>query len=397
MSVRPSVDKVSGTFWKKKLLAQFISYLVFTIMGWVSWPLYIFVFLTSILALWWPNIWPKMGFAELFGKTIGPIHFIPGIYPYEVSLLTPIRFRVPGLIFGPLVAKYLAEMGFPELLEKTIGSIHVILDIYPYGVSLLTPIQFRVPSLISALWWPNIWPKMGFPGLFDKNYCLNSFHTWHLPLWGESLDPYTFSCSWPYFRPSGGQIFGRNGVSGTFGKKILAQFISYLVCTLMGWVSWPLYTFVFLASLSALWWPNIRPKNGVSGTFWKTIGSIDFILYLAFTLMGWVFWPLFIFVFLASFSALWWPNIWHSHLCSTRMQNINLYWIFLVEVGSDQSGGILSPFMDRACCCWNPHYSDVRMNIMASQIIGDSAVCLIVRLDWYKKKSKLALLVLCDR
>ena len=153
----------------------------------------------------------------------------------------------------------------------------------------------------------------------------------------------------------------------------------------MGWVSWPLYNFVFLTSLSAPWWPNIRPKNGVSGSFGKTIGSIDFILYLAFTLMGWVFWPLFISVFLASFSALWWPNIWHSHLCSTRMQNINLYWIFLVEVGSDQSGGILSPFMGTACCCWNPHYSDVRMNIMASQIIGDSAVCLIVRLDWYKK------------
>ena len=31
--------------------------------------------------------------------------------------------------------------------------------------------------------------------IFWKNYWLNSFHTWHLPLWGESLDPYTFSCS----------------------------------------------------------------------------------------------------------------------------------------------------------------------------------------------------------
>ena len=106
-SVRPSVDKVSGTFWK--LLAQFISYLAFTLMGWVSWPLFIFVFLASFLALWWPNIWPKMGFAELFEKTIGPIHFIPGIYRYGVSLLTPIHFRLPSLIFGPLVAKYLAE------------------------------------------------------------------------------------------------------------------------------------------------------------------------------------------------------------------------------------------------------------------------------------------------
>ena len=32
-------------------------------------------------------------------------------------------------------------------------------------------------------------------GTFWKNYWLNSFHTWHLPLWGESIDPYSFSCS----------------------------------------------------------------------------------------------------------------------------------------------------------------------------------------------------------
>ena len=39
----------------------------------------------------------------------------------------------------------------------------------------------------------------------------------------------------------------------------------------------------------------------------------------------------------------------NSHLCSTRLQNRNLYWIFLDEVGSDQNGGILSPFMGPAC------------------------------------------------
>ena len=101
-------------------------------------------------------------------KTIGSIHFI----------------------FGPMVAKYLAENG------------------------------------VSRTFWKKLWP--------------NSFHTWNLPIRGESLDPYIFSCSWPHFRSSGGQIFG-------------------------------------------------------------------------------------------------------------RLQNINLYWIFLGEVGSDQSGGILSPFMGTAC------------------------------------------------
>ena len=244
-SVHPSVDKVSGTFWKKisaqfisylaftlmgwvfdpqphfppsggqifgrkwgfwnffkNLLAQFISYLAFILMGWVSWPLYVFVFLASYSALWWPNIWPKMGFPEifeknidsihyvpgiytlrgwfswplfifvflasfsalwwpniwpqmgfleLFEKTIGSFHFIHGIYPNGVSLLTPIHFRVPSLIFGPLVAKYLVENSVSGTFWKTIGSIHYIPGIYPYGVSLLTPIHLWNSLLVVVL------------------------------------------------------------------------------------------------------------------------------------------------------------------------------------------------------------------------------------------------------
>ena len=178
---------VSGTFWKK-LLAQFISYLAFTLMGWVSWPLYIFVFLASFWALWWPNIWPKMWFPELFEKTISSIHFIPGNYPYGVSFLTPIHFRVPSLIFGPLVAKYLAENGVSGTFWKGIGSIHFIPGIYPYGVSLLTPIHFRVPSLIfgplvakylvenraSGTFWKAIGSIHYIPGIwlmFHTKYC----------------------------------------------------------------------------------------------------------------------------------------------------------------------------------------------------------------------------------
>ena len=92
-----------------------------------------------------------------------------------------------------------------------------------------------------------------------------------------------------------------------FLKKLLAQFISYLAFPLMGWVSWPLYIFMFLASFSALWWPNIWPKMGFRNFFKKLLAQL--ISYLAFTLMGWVSWPLYIFVFLASFAALLWPNI----------------------------------------------------------------------------------------
>ena len=111
---------------------------------------------------------------------------------------------------------------FSGTFRKTIGSIHFIPCIYPYGVGLLTPIHFRVPSLI--------------------------------------------------FGPSGDQIFGLKWGFRNILKKLLAQFISYLAFTLMGWVSWPLYIFVFLASFSALWGPNIWPKIGFPELFGKTIG-----------------------------------------------------------------------------------------------------------------------------
>ena len=83
----------------------------------------------------------------------------------------------------------------------------------------------------------------GVSGTFWKSYRPNSFHTWHLPLWDESLDPYSFTCSQSHFRPSGGQIFGWKWGFWNFLKKTLAQFISYLAFTLMGWVSWPLFLF----------------------------------------------------------------------------------------------------------------------------------------------------------
>ena len=95
-------------------------------------------------------------------------------------------------------------------------------------------------------------------------------------------------------------------------KKPLAQLISYLAFTLMWWVSWPLYVFVFLASFSALWWPNIWPNLG----FWNFLKK-----------------------WLARFSVF----LKNSYLCSTQLQDRNCYWIFLDEVGSDQSGGYIVP------------------------------------------------------
>ena len=59
-----------------------------------------------------------MVFLELFEKNHWLISFNTGIYPYGVSLLTPIYFCVPSPVFGPLVAKYLAENGVSKTFRK---------------------------------------------------------------------------------------------------------------------------------------------------------------------------------------------------------------------------------------------------------------------------------------
>ena len=117
-------------------------------MGWVSWPLYIFVFLASFSALWWPNIWPKMGFRELFEKTVSSIHFISGIYPYEVSLFTPIYFRVPFLLFGPLVAKYLAENG----VSGTVWKKYWLNSFFSWRIPICVAHDCKMEIFIGYLW-----------------------------------------------------------------------------------------------------------------------------------------------------------------------------------------------------------------------------------------------------
>ena len=129
------------------------------------------MFVPSFLALWWPKIDRKSGFPHFLAKTVGSIHFIPGIYTYGVSLWTPIDFRVRALIFGPLVAKN--------------------------------------------------WPKIGVSAIFRENCRLDSFHPWDLYLWGKSLDPYRFSCSCPHFWPSGGKkIDQKSGFPQLFAKTV---------------------------------------------------------------------------------------------------------------------------------------------------------------------------------
>ena len=144
---------------------------------------------------------PDLIFGRLVAKYLaengvsGTFFKEPGIYPYGVSLLTPIDFHVPSLICRPLMAKYWAEDGVSGTFwKKTIDSIHFIPGIYPYWVRLLTSIHTRVPRLIFGPLVAKYWAKNGVSGTFWKNYWLNWFHTWHLPLWGEFIDPYRFSC-----------------------------------------------------------------------------------------------------------------------------------------------------------------------------------------------------------
>ena len=124
------------------------------------------MFVPSFLVLWWPKIDRKSGFPQLFAKTVGSIHFIPGIYTYGVSLWTPIDFRVRALIFGPLVAKN--------------------------------------------------WPKIGVSATFRENCRLDSFHPWDLYLWGKSLDPYDFRVHALIFGPLVAKNWPKIGVSATF-------------------------------------------------------------------------------------------------------------------------------------------------------------------------------------
>ena len=186
--------------------------------GWVSWPLFIFVFLASFLALWWPNIWLKMGFPEPFEKLLAQF----------ISYLT---FTLMGWVSWPLyIFVFLASFSAPLVATYLV--------------------EYRVS------------------GTFCKNYWFHSLHTWHVPLGGECLDPYTFSCSEPHFRPSGGHILAENGVSGIKKKPICS--IHYILGIYPYGVS--LLTPIHFRVLNLIFGPLVAKyvaENGVSGTFWK--------------------------------------------------------------------------------------------------------------------------------
>ena len=90
-SLRPSVDKVSGTFWKKNIGSIYSIPSIYPY-GVSLLTLFIFVFLASFVVLWWPNIWPKMWFPEFLCKN----YWLNSFHTWHLSswgeLLDPFTF-----------------------------------------------------------------------------------------------------------------------------------------------------------------------------------------------------------------------------------------------------------------------------------------------------------------
>ena len=206
---------------------------------------------------------------------------------------------------------------------------------------------------------PSIWPSVDkVSGTFRKTIGIIFFHYWHLPL-----------CPSMNFGPLVPKYFKvKNGVSRTFWKKLLAHFISYLAVTLIELVSW----LIFLASISALWWPNIWPKMGfLEFTFKKKLNSFHtwhstlcsmYLDYYSFSCSincssvvpnicpkRWFmrfFYPMTLHAVGKTMPEFFWKQSFLESFppvqYSQWLQNKNFCWIFLDKLSSDQSGGIVA-------------------------------------------------------
>ena len=179
--------------------------------------------------------WPKIRISATFRENCQ----LDSFHPWDLYLwgksLDPYRFSCSCPHFWPSGGQKLTEnQGFRNFFAKTVGSIHFIPGIYTYGVSVWTPIDFRVRALIFGPLVAKNWPKIGVSATFREKCRLDSFHPWDLYLWGKSLDPYRFSCWCPHFWPSGGQKLTENLGFRNFSGKLSARFISSLGFILMG-------------------------------------------------------------------------------------------------------------------------------------------------------------------
>ena len=153
-------------------------------MEWVTWPLYIFVFLASFSALWGPNIWLKMGFPELKKKTIGSIHYIPGIYPYGVSS-RPLFIFVFLTSSWSSEAKYLAENG----VSGTFWKNYWFHSKFSWRIPTCVAHDCKIEIFIGYFWmrWvviragvycPHLWARLVVSGAMVGR---SAMHSWGCP------------------------------------------------------------------------------------------------------------------------------------------------------------------------------------------------------------------------
>ena len=142
--------------------------------GWVTWPLYIFVFLASFSALWGPNIWLKMGFPELKKRN----YWFHSLHTWHLplwSFLTPIHFHVPNLIFGPLRAKYLAENG----VSGTFWKNYWFHSKFSWRIPTCVAHDYKIEIFIGYFWmrWVVIRAGVYCPPFMSTACCVRS-HGW---------------------------------------------------------------------------------------------------------------------------------------------------------------------------------------------------------------------------
>ena len=105
----------------------------------------------------------------------------------------------------------------------------------------------------------------------QKNYWFNSFHTWNVPLWGGSLDPYSFypgsvssinlALWWPTTWP-------RTGFLELFEKNIGSIHVIPDIYPCGASLMTPIHFRVASVHFSPLVAKHLS-QNGVSETFWK--------------------------------------------------------------------------------------------------------------------------------
>ena len=130
-----------------------------------------------------------MGFPELFEKTIDSIHFIPDIYPCGVSLLTPIHFMLLASFSALWWPNIWPKMGFPELLK-----IYWLNSVFSWSIPTCVTHYCKIEICIGYFWmrWVVIRAFMGTAcfvckGIYEKRVpCLLCFIQWYT-FWNLSI------------------------------------------------------------------------------------------------------------------------------------------------------------------------------------------------------------------